>query len=279
MKCRLCQKEKELRRSHILPGFFRDDSGLMYPTGKSRKPQSFTQPIHTQAGRKFQRKQHGYWETRHGMLEYLLCDECEKKFSGLEDYAKRFFYGRSSPIRLRLPLLKDPLFLGDYKKMKLFQLSILWRASEAKGEFFSAVNLNDQGREQLRQMLFNDDPGREDEYFCAMTRLVVSPPVEQLQRIHGISIETGLFVPVRHEHETWDSYTFVMGGLVWVFCVSERGVPAIMRNTFIKGSGHFWLMPMDGDGFLINFARKAVTAGNVTRADAEESISAKLRVR
>ena len=52
-----------------------------------------------------------------------------------------------------------------------------------------------------------------------------------------------------------------------------------MRNTFIKGSGHFWLMPMDGDGFLINFARKAVTAGNVTRADAEESISAKLRVR
>jgi hypothetical protein len=278
MKCRLCQKEKELRRSHILPDFFRDDSGLMYPTGKSGKRQPFTQPIHTHPGKRFQRKQHGYWEARHGMLEYLLCHECEQKFGSLEDYAKRFFYGTSSPIRLRLPLLKDPLFVADYKKMKLFQLSILWRASEAKGEFFSAVNLNDQHRERLRQMLSNDNPGREDEYFCAMTRLVASPLIEQLQMMHGISIETGFFAPVGHKHETWDSYTFVMGGLVWCFCVSAHGVPKILVNTYIKQTGRFWLMPMNADGFLINFSQKAVEAGNVTRADAEESIRAKLRI-
>jgi hypothetical protein len=210
------------------------------------------------------------------MIEYLLCDECEQKFSALEDYVKRFFYGKSDPIRLQMPINEDS-FVAEYENMKLFQLSVLWRASEAKGEFFSAVSLSRQHRERLRQMLLNDDPGRADEYFCAMTRLVVSPLIEQLQTIHGISTETGLFAPVARNHGSWDTYLFVMGGLVWTFCVSASGVPEIMRNTYIKESGQFFLMQMDGDAFEINFARKAVQAGNVTRADAEESIRAKLR--
>src|SRR5437868_2386746 len=137
--CRLCREEKELRRSHVLPAFFRDDSVSMYLTGKQGMRQPFTQPIHTHVGKRFARKQHGYWEQRHGMVEPLLCHECEQKFSAFEDYAKRFFYGSSDPIRLALPLLPDPVFTADYKKMKLFQLSILWRAAEAKGDFFSAV--------------------------------------------------------------------------------------------------------------------------------------------
>lgn len=278
MKCRLCQCEKELRRSHIVPDFFRDESGSMYPTGKSGEPQPFTQPIHTHPGKKFQRKQHGYWETRHGMVEYLLCGDCEQRFSALEDYAKKFFYGRSNPIRLQLPINEDS-FVAEYKQMKLFQLSLLWRASEARGEFFSAVSLSDQHKERLRLMLLNNDAGREDEYFCAMFRLVVSPIIEQLQSVHGIAIETGFFAPVGHKHETWDSYLFVMGGLGWVFCVSPGGVPEIMRNSYIKENGQFFLLPMNGDTFLIDFAQKAVQAGNVTRADAEESITAKLRER
>ncbi len=140
MKCCLCHHEKELRRSHILPSFFRDDSGSLYPTGKSGKPQPFTQPIHTHSGKRFQRKQHGYREIRHGMVEYLLCGDCEMKFSALEDYAKRYFYG------------------------------------------------NDQHKERLRLMLLTGEPGREDEYFCAITRLVV-PPILQ-NRQHNFAEDT-----------------------------------------------------------------------------------------
>jgi hypothetical protein len=88
------------------------------------------------------------------MVEPLLCYDCEQKSSAFEDYAKRFFYGSSDPIRLSLPLLPDPVFTADYKKMKLFQLSILWRAAEATGEFFSAVILPTHHRERLRQMPF-----------------------------------------------------------------------------------------------------------------------------
>jgi hypothetical protein len=275
--CRLCRERGQLRRSHILPDFFRDDDGSMYRTGKSGVPQPFTQPMHTQPGKRLDRKQHGYWEHRHGIIERLLCHECEQKLAVFEDYAKRLLYGSSDPIRLQLPLLEDPLFIADYKKLKLFQLSILWRASEAKGEFFSAVVLNDEHRERIRRMLVREDPGSPEEYFCAMTRLVTSSAIQKLQSLHGISDETGMFAPVVHNQNGRQTFTFVMGGIVWLFCVSECGVPEILRHTYIKENGQFWLMPMPADNFLINFSQKAVAAGNVTWADAEESIRTRVR--
>jgi hypothetical protein len=273
--CRLCREEKELRRSHVLPAFFRDNSASMYPTGRHGVPQPFTQPIHTHTGKRLARKQHGYWEQRQGMVEPLLCYDCEQKFSAFEDYAKRFFYGTSDPIRLSLPLLSDPVFTADYKKMRLFQLSILWRAAEAKGEFFSAVTLSTKHRERLRQMLVRENPGADHEYFCTMARLVASPAVHELQNRHRISIETGLFAPVAHQFETWQSCTFVMGGIVWGFCITESGVPDILRNSYIKENGQFRLLPMNADPFLINFSQKAVAAGNVTWTDVQQEIAAK----
>ena len=247
----------------------------MFPTGKSGVTQPFTNFIHTPAGKRFARKQHGYWEQRTGLVQRLLCHECEQKVGYFEDYAKRFLYGGSDPIRLCLPLLPDPLFIADYKKMKLFQLSILWRAAEAEGDFFSAVNLAAQRREKIRQMLITENPGADHEYFCTMARLVPSPAVELLQKRHGVSIETGLFAPVAHDFATWQTYTFVMGGIVWAFCVTESGVPDILRNSYIKADGRFWLMPMDADGFLTSFSQKAVAAGNVTWADVEEERKAR----
>ena len=278
MKCRLCHEEKSLRRSHIMPAFFRDNSGLMYPTGESRNLQPFTQLIHTHPGKRFVRKQVGYWEKRHGITEYLLCDDCEQYMSRLEDYAKRLFYGDSNPIRFQLPLLENPRFSVDYAKLKLFQLSLLWRAAEAKGEFFAAVKVADFHRERLREMLLNKDPGHEDQYCCTLRRLVVSSPeILEAQRRAGISIETGSFAPISEKHGTWTSYTFVMGGIVWSFCVTSLAVPDILRNSYVKQNGQFWFMPMKADDFLINFSCKAVEAGNVTEADADESIAAKRR--
>jgi hypothetical protein len=60
-----------------------------------------------------------------------------------------------------------------------------------------------------------------------------------------------------------------MGGIVWGFCVSESGVPDILRNSYIKENGRFWLLPMNADPFLINFSQKALAAGNVTWTDVE----------
>jgi hypothetical protein len=51
----------------------------------------------------------------------------------------------------------------DYKKFKLFLLSILWRASVTKLPVFSEIQLGPH-QEKIRKMIFEDDPGEEDDY-------------------------------------------------------------------------------------------------------------------
>src|ERR1017187_7394954 len=213
MKCRLCHKEGDLRVSHIIPEFFRRGGGEYYPTGQGDHLQPFTQPLHATPGMRFDRKQKGFWERQHGQVEYLLCDHCEQKLSVLEDYVKKFFYGKSHPIRLQLPLKEDPFFKADYRKMKLFQLSLLWRASVAKGSFFSTVQLTDKHRDKLRQMLLEGDPGSEHRYPCGLSRLTLSPRMNTLLVQHKGTLEAMLFAPVAHDHGSWRSFMFTMGGL------------------------------------------------------------------
>jgi len=161
--------------------------------------------------------------------------------------------------------------------MKLFQLSLLWRVAEANGEFFSAVSLTMEHRGRLRQLLVTENPGADHEYFCTMARLVASPAVQELQNRHGISIETAIFAPVADQFETSQLFTFVMGGIVWGFCITECGVPDILRNSYIRENGQFWLLPMKADPFLINFSQKAVAAGNVTWTDVQEEMAQRMR--
>jgi hypothetical protein len=250
----------------------------MYPTGNAGKQQPFTQPMHTHPGRKFERKQHGYWERKHGLIERLLCAKCEQRFCALEDYAKKFFYGKSNPIRLQLPPPSGDFsfYPTDYKKLKLFQLSLLWRASEAKGEFFSEVKISDQHREKLRTMLLAGEPGHDFQYPCSMGRLVVNDSsVNELFVEYRIAIETGFFAPIVHDHESWTSFMFTMGGLTWHFCICDHGVPEILHNSYLKEDGRLCLSTQDGSAFIYNFAQKAINSGNVTKADVDEEIRAK----
>ncbi len=275
MKCRLCQKDGELRASHIIPDFFGRGGGEYYPTGQNGQLQPFTQPLHTTLGMRFERKQKGHYERKHGQVEHLLCHNCEQIFSALEHYVKTFFYGNSHPIRLQLPLLDDPFFNADYTKLKLFQLSVLWRASEAKGSFFSTVKLCDKHREELRQMLLKGDPRGEDHYPCGLTRLTLSPQMSALMVQHNATLEAMQFAPVAHKNGDRACYLFTMGGLTWLFCVSDSGIPEEMRNTYIKKNGRFYLSAFPADNFLIEFSHKAILAGNLTLADVEANRKAK----
>jgi hypothetical protein len=47
--------------------------------------------------------------------------------------------------------------VDDYATLKLFLMSLLWRVSVAKGEFFRCVKLG-RHEEQLRQMLHAQNP-------------------------------------------------------------------------------------------------------------------------
>ena len=98
----------------------------------------------------------------------LVCEPCERQWAHYDDYAKTFFLEE-----LKTKLVEHPDFHGqafmisvedfDYIKLKLFYLSILWRASASKEEFYEKVDLG-PFTERLKEMIESRDPGRPEEF-------------------------------------------------------------------------------------------------------------------
>ena len=133
--CALCQREKPLVRSHVIPEFLYRE---MYDD-KHR-----FHVISTNAPGKHKLLQKG-------VRERLLCRDCENVLSISERYVNLVFTGKLPVKTHRSGQLYEIQGL-DYRKFRLFGLSVLWRASVASHRFFRAVNLGPH-ESAIRQMI------------------------------------------------------------------------------------------------------------------------------
>jgi hypothetical protein len=209
MRCALCHCEASLRNSHIIPEFLYrslyDEKHRFHQISASPEQQS----IYMQKG----------------LREHLLCDSCEQRLSIWERYVSMLLSGgvvaagRRSGNRLHLSEL-------DYPKLKLFQLSVLWRASVSSLAAFSQVQLGPH-EEHIRSMLLEGDPGTTESYGCIMFMLMNEHELVQ-----------GLVVP-----PTWarlagqKAYRFVFGGLVFLYVVSGSKPPHFVSEHFLQQEG------------------------------------------
>lgn len=148
-KCRLCLEYSPLCDSHIIPHHFfrkRENGSGMYEIIAGA-------PIKKRIPR--------------GWTEKLLCTACEIHIGKFDDYAAKFFSGSDGweiidvkEIHMRLFVVHD----YDYRLLKLFFLSLLWRSVVASIPAFEAVSFSSQYQEELRQMLVNCEPGKEHDY-------------------------------------------------------------------------------------------------------------------
>lgn len=195
MNCKLCQKSASLQKSHIIPEFvfsslYDDMHRMNVVSSRKQKPRPYEQK---------------------GLREKLLCIECETKLSQLELYAKTAFDGKPT----ERPLARVIIVKGvDYKKFKLFLLSILWRASISSLEFFSEVSLG-RHEEILRKMILAGDSGSSVKYGIVPFALV-----------DGHRIETGIVMqPSREKMFGQVGYRFIFGGFLWTYFVSRISAP------------------------------------------------------
>jgi hypothetical protein len=172
--CKLCGFFKDLRLSHIMPEFYIRSSESQLETGAQNQtqPHSFVAGISPDF--KDGWKQRNNWERQLGWTEYLLCHDCEQQFEKHETAARVLLYG-NAPAPLKKQTLgtivqasqpgSPPDFLEirevaiDYRELKLFQMSLLWRAGVAKGSFFKNVDLGEKHEKRLKQLLAKDNPG------------------------------------------------------------------------------------------------------------------------
>jgi hypothetical protein len=209
--CALCLTTARLCNSHIIPEF-------MFSSIYDEKHRFHTLTIRKEGRNRMEQK---------GIRQPLLCQSCESRFSKLEDYASDVFRGSSNVKSQLLPNSSVSLVTGfDYSRFKLFQLSILWRASVATSSFFKEVDLGPH-EEPIRSFLLSGNPGPSNRYACLMWRLLLDDDVA-----NGF-----MMPPTKHKTNGRIHYTFVFGGFLWNFHVSNQPMQSPLDQIPVKEDG------------------------------------------
>ena len=136
MQCKFCRQERKLVEAHVIPRSFFEIDPANPPRLASNKDGVFPK-----------RSPAGMYDTQ------LVCEDCERMFSPFDDYAQRLLVANREAAK--------PIYDGeqpiayiyeayDYQKLKLFFLSLLWRASESSHNFYRRIKLGPHERTYSR---------------------------------------------------------------------------------------------------------------------------------
>jgi hypothetical protein len=157
MICRLCQTERRLVKAHIIPeGFFR-----------SLGDRSETLEIHTnKSGAHPKKAPIGVYD------KSILCGPCDNVFSPWDKHAQDVLL---CDFSYETTIYDGPAKLGwkvarfDYRLLKLFFLSLLWRASVSTHDFYRRVSTG-PFEQDLRTMIMAGEPGTADRFAVVLAR-------------------------------------------------------------------------------------------------------------
>lgn len=138
-QCKLCLKENvKLVDSHIVPKSFylKECKEIKY---KQLSEKSFSK------------------KSSQGVYDQFLCSECEALFGQWDDYAYTLFANTKPTNIVENPKTSDALVYEysdvDYQKIKLFFLSLLWRAHASSKGFFERFNLPYNHADELAEII------------------------------------------------------------------------------------------------------------------------------
>ena len=169
-----------------------------------------------------------------GDWERLLCEECDsKKLGPWDDYGKEVLIERRSieVLPINHPELKYPAETVkgcDYKKLRLFLLSMLWRGSISKRPFFKRVNLGPH-EEKIKQMIWDEDPGEEMDY-----------PILTFSTRGSTNFgKDWTFQPTQKKLEGHHCTVFFISGIQVFFFISNHNLPDWVGELTMKKDGSF----------------------------------------
>lgn len=211
MNCRLCGANTKLQNSHIIPEF-------VYKSMYDKK-HTFMK-ISSSPYRKTQL-------LKKGLREKLLCYNCEQKLSRYENYIYKFIYeGKKGQgiLKNSIVYLKNL----DYKQIRIYYLSIIWRMSIASHAIFAKVSLGPH-EERIKNLIDKDDPGDPSQYGF----LCVAPLIEN--QIYS----DWILQPLCGKFENHKTYCVLIGGLLYIYFISSHGVSQSIQKGFIQKNGNW----------------------------------------
>ncbi len=221
MICRYCNQETKLIKSHIVPEKFylqaldrtqKNDKLIIIDKRKKYTPAS---PI--------------------GLYDLgILCASCDGKLGVFDNAAQLLFL--KDIQRYKSPdkdLYVLPLSAFDYQKIKLFIVSVLWRASISTLEAFEAVQLGYK-YEKIALDIIKDPSKDDDDTFAFFVLKFKNKPNLRMD---------GIFVPpMRNKIDGINSYRFVFAGYVFHIKVDSRKYPPLFHGLCLSSKRDFLII-------------------------------------
>ena len=210
MSCQLCKKKSPLRNSHIFPEW-------LYEPLYDERHQYFVLSTDPNKKRGTRPK---------GIYDKLFCGECETLLSEWEGYAREIFHSALLGKKVNKEMIT--LYGIEYAPFKLFQMSLLWRASLTDRKEIHRIDLGHH-KELLRTMLFEKRAGEPYEYGV----MLMLPSIDQdLMQQFIYSPERA---PTKLDSHT--VYRAAFGGMFWLFLVSNHMDRFPHKELFLSEEG------------------------------------------
>ena len=163
--CKLCGEERDLIRAHIIPLAFHrhlQSDADTPPLILGTNPNSFPR-----------RSPGGLYD------EDLLCLPCEQRCGPWDQYGAECLLQRfeqdAQPRYSDGELLIYEIYNWDERRLRMFALSLLWRAAVTKNGIFERVTLGGPYEPRLRARILAGDPGSPNEFSVLLSRWLVQP--------------------------------------------------------------------------------------------------------
>jgi hypothetical protein len=140
-----------------------------------------------------------------GIYDYIVCLPCESRFGVWDQYAHQLLEGRRTR-RQRIPggqrsTIGYEIPAVDYDRLKLFFVSVLWRASVCRDLFYREFNLG-AFEARAAQCIVNREAGEPDEFGVVVEHLLfgtrgkafISPRRMRIDGVNFVRLYVSAFV-------------------------------------------------------------------------------------
>lgn len=220
--CRLCEREQATVNAHVIPkSFFLEHvARAEIPKLVATSPDSYPKksPI-------------GVYDPD------ILCVGCEGRFSPYDAYGYRFFHP-SHDLETIFPGTEGEANIVhdvDYKLLKQFVLSVLWRASVSGQAFYGAIKLGPYENE-IRELILADDPGPPQDFPVMVHRFTHPPEL------------IPILCPVSTRIEGLNVYQLLLNGFLVLIKVDRQPLPPSLRDIALAPNKPLVILPKDYKG-------------------------------
>ncbi|MBI2596359.1 hypothetical protein HYW46_06520 [Candidatus Daviesbacteria bacterium] len=163
--CKFCkEKVVKLANAHVLPRAYFEYSRRK---AKMTKTQSMKLITNTKDQFPIGKVRIGWYDSD------LVCAECENRFAPYDNYSPRLLLQNEDHHRQIIvngDLKGWEIAQFDYEKLKLFVISVLWRAGASQLPQFGKINLSQEELERARQNILNNDSGGDNNFSFIIAR-------------------------------------------------------------------------------------------------------------